>query len=113
MNCGFGANACQSFAPQDCTWDPRTPQINTDDVYHSDPFNEFRGPDDRRYAWCPISDRNQAMIVDRDWNTATYILVRQWNTDVTYALDDGSGGNAAYQLELPLKYFLNAYGSNN
>jgi hypothetical protein len=113
MNCGFGPNACQSFAPEDCTWDPRTPQINSDDVYHSDPFNEFRGPDDRRYAWCPITDRNQAMIVDRDWNTATYILVRQWNTDVTYALDDGSGGNAAYQLELPLKYFLNAYGSNN
>ena len=53
------------------------------------------------------------MIVDRDWNTATYILVRTWNTDVTYALDDGSGGNAAYQLELPLKYFLNAYQSYN
>jgi hypothetical protein len=96
-----------------CTWDPRMPQLTPDDIYHSDPFNEFRGPDNRRYAWCPISDRNQLMLVDRDWNTATYVIVRNWNSDVTYNLDDGSGGNFAYQLELPLKYFLNAYQAYN
>ncbi len=113
QNCGIGgANVCVSWN-DDCTWDPRTPQINADDVFHSDPFNEFRGPDNRRYAWCPITDRNQQMVVDRDWNTATYILVRTWNTDVTYDLDDGSGGNAAYQLELPLKYYINSYNQYN
>jgi hypothetical protein len=114
QNCGYGGpNVCQSFSPQTCTWDPRMKQINTEDVYHSDAFNEFRGPDNRRYAWCPITDRNQALLVDRDWNTATYILVRQWNTDVTYAEDDGSGGNAAYQKELPLKYYINSYWAYN
>ena len=51
------------------------------------------------------------MLVDRDANTATYVIVRNWNSDVTFNQDDGSGG--AYQLELPLKYFLNAYNTYN
>jgi hypothetical protein len=116
QSCGYGGPGiivCNSFAPQDCTWDPRTRQVNVDDIYHSTSFNEFRGPDNRRYAWCPITDRNQILLVDRDWNTATYVMVLAWNSDVTYAQDDGSGGNAAYQLELPLKYFINAYWTYN
>ncbi len=116
-NCGNlgtpGIIPCTTFNLAACTWDPRMPQLGTADVYHSDPFNEFRGPDSRRYAWCPITDRNQLMVVDRDWNTATYVMVRAWNSDVTYNLDDGSGGNQAYQLELRLKYFLNAYEAYN
>jgi hypothetical protein len=113
-NCGFGvAGTCQSYQLEKCTWDPRTPQINSDDIYHSSNVNEFRGPDNRRYSWAPISDRNQQMLVDRDWNTATYVIILNWNSDVTAGQDDGSGGNAAYQLELPLKYFLNAYGQYN
>jgi hypothetical protein len=107
----WGFMGCSSDALAACPWDPRQTQNNPNQVYQSDPYNEFRGPDNRRYAWAPITDRNQILLVDRDWNTATYIIVRNWNTDVTFAQDDGSGG--AYQLELPMKYFLNAYDSYN
>jgi hypothetical protein len=111
-NCStVGVPACTSTNLSACTWDPRQPQVDSKDVYHSDAFNEFRGPDDRRYAWCPITDRNQIMLVDRDWNTASYVIVRNWNSDVTFNQDDGSEG--AYQKELPLKYFLNAYNAYN
>jgi hypothetical protein len=111
-NCStVGVPACTSTNLSGCTWDPRKPQLDPSDVYHSDPFNQFRGPDDRRWAWLPIADRNQLMLVDRDWNTASYVIVLNWNSDVTYNQDDGSEG--AYQLELPLKYFLNAYTAYN
>jgi hypothetical protein len=112
QNCGIGQGlVCTTTNLQGCTWDPRQPQINSNDVYHSDPYNEFRGPDNRRYAWAPIKDRNQILLVDRDTNTATYVVVRNWNTDVTYQMDDGSG--PAYFFELPMKYFLNAYNAYN
>jgi hypothetical protein len=111
QNCGLGVNQCSTTNLAACTWDPRQAQVNSNDVYHSDPYNEFRGPDNRRYAWAPIKDRNQILLVDRDVNTATYIVVRNWNTDVTYEQDDGSG--PAYNLELPMKYFLDAYNANN
>jgi hypothetical protein len=111
QNCGIGVNPCTTTSLAACTWDPRQPQVNSDDIYHSDPYNEFRGPDNRRYAWALIKDRLQILLVDRDVNTATYVVVRNWNTDVTYQMDDGSG--PAYQLELPMKYFLNAYNANN
>jgi hypothetical protein len=94
-----------------CTWDPRQQQTGPNDIYHANSFGEFRGPDARRYAFAFIHDRNQYLLVDRDTNTATYVIVRAWNTDVTDLQDDGSGG--AYQLEQPMKYYLNAYNYYN
>jgi hypothetical protein len=111
QNCGPGVSPCSTTQLAACTWDPRQHQTNSEDVYHSDSYNEFRGPDNRRYAWALIKDRLQILLVDRDVNTATYVVVRNWNTDVTYQMDDGSG--PAYSLELPMKYFLDAYNANN
>jgi hypothetical protein len=91
----------------DCVWDPRVPQVDAMDSYHSDNFNEFRGPDGRRYAWSKLRDRNQIVMVDRDRNTASYVTIRNYNQLVVASQDDGSSG--AYQLELPIKYTLDSF----
>jgi len=105
---------CSESTPDEldaCAWDPRTPQLNANDIYHSDPYNEFRGPDNRRYAWASIADRNQIVVVDRDRNTASYITIRNYNQDVVTSQDDGSQG--AYYLELPIKYTIDSFDAYN
>ncbi len=94
-----------------CTWDPRAPAVDANDQYHSDNYNEFRGPDGRRYSWTYLRDRNQIVMVDRDRNTASYVTLRNYNQLVIASQDDGSGG--AYQLELPIKYTLDAFNAYN
>jgi hypothetical protein len=94
-----------------CLWDPRVPQVDSNDIYHSDNYNEFRGPDGRRYAWSFLHDRNQIVLVDRDRNTASYVTIRNYNQLVIASQDDGSSG--AYQLELPIKYTLDAFDTYN
>ncbi len=87
-----------------CMWDPRIPNVNDNDQYHSDDYNEFRGPDGRRYSWAWIADRNQIVVVDRDRNVASYVTLRNYNTDIVATHDDGSSG--AYGLQLPIKYTM-------
>jgi hypothetical protein len=94
-----------------CAWDPRVPQENADDQYHSDPYNNFRGPDGRRYAWTYLRDRNTIYLVDRDRNVASYVTVQNYNADVYAQHDDGSSG--AYYLELPIKYTFDYFGQYN
>ena len=94
-----------------CMWDPRQPQVDSNDQYHSDVYNEFRGPDGRRYAWSFLRDRNQIVVVDRDRNTASYVTVRNYNQDVIASQDDGTAG--AYYYELPIKYTLDYFDYYN
>jgi len=103
---------CISGQPLDsCQWDPRVPQVDGNDQYHADNYNEFRGPDQRRYAFATLTDRNQIVVVDRDRNTASYVTVRNYNQLVIASQDDGSSG--AFQLELPIKYTLDFFDQYN
>jgi hypothetical protein len=106
-----------------CTYDPTIRRRNdttaANDIHHSDLFNEFVGPDNRRYSWAYLKDRNTWVVVDRDRNTASYQIIRTYNQDVINQEDDGAFPGGAYQFELQLKYFLdyfvqfNGYQQNN
>ena len=98
-----------------CTYDPRVPQLNSSDVGHSDDYNEFVGPDHRRYIWVYYADRNAWIVADRDRNTATYVVMRAYTADVIHGEADGTGqdGLAPYSDLLPIKYFLDSYQQFN
>jgi hypothetical protein len=104
---------CVQGQPLDsCAWDPRIAQTDSNDVYHSDAYNDFRGPDDRRYVWTYLPDQNVYYLVDRDRNIASYVTMINYNADVYAQHDDGDSG--AYYLELPIKYtfgYFNQYNS--
>ena len=96
-----------------CTYDPRAPIA---DVYHANSFNEFVGPDHRRWTFAYIIDRNQWVVVDQDRNTVSYLLVRQYNADVVNAQNDGSASSdfgGPYNELLPLKYLLDSFRQYN
>ena len=96
-----------------CTYDPRQPVL---DVYHANSFNEFIGPDHRRWTFAYIQDRNQWVVVDQDRNTVSYLLVRQYNADVVNAQNDGSASSdfgGPYSELLPLKYLLDSFRQYN
>jgi hypothetical protein len=115
QNNGYQLNAtvfagCTQDQPLDaCTWDPRIPQTDPSDQYHSDPQNNFRGPDERRYEWTYIRDRNTIYVVDRDRNIASYINLNNYNADVYAQHDDGNSG--AYSLELTIDYTFDYFNS--
>ena len=104
-------DTCDTLAH--CTYDPQLPQQGTGDVYHSDTFNEFIGPDLRRWSWAYIASRNQWIAVDRDRNIASYVIIRQYNQDIVNQQDDGNFPGGAYGDELELKYFLDAFTQYN
>jgi len=97
---------------EDCTYDPSIPRDGSSDIHHSDDYNEFVGPDNRRWAWAYIQDRNTWVAVDRDRNTAAYIIVHAFNADVKHGEDDGNT-NDAYGFQLPMKYFLDSFNQYN
>jgi hypothetical protein len=107
------------FAPFTCTdvstcpYDPRFKQASPNDVNHSDGYNEFLGPDNRRYAWIFVQDRNQWVVVDRDRNTASYLIVRQYNTDVIKLESDGNFGANVYGDLIQVKYFMDLFQQYN
>jgi len=86
-----------------CLYDPRP---------LSDDYNELIGPDQTYWAWAYIPDRNEYVAVQKYVNTASYVIVRAYNNDIVFNLDDGSTGNA-YGVELPMKYFLDAFDQYN
>lgn len=89
---------CDAF--DTCLYDPRN---------HSDSHHEFIAPDKRVYIWSFVPDRNQYIAVQKDRNTASYVIVRSFNDDVVNQLDDGSYPGNAYGLELPMKYFMDSF----
>ena len=95
-----------------CPYDPRVKQARTTDVNHSDGYNEFLGPDNRRYAWIFVQDRNQCVVVDRDRNTAAYLIVRQYNTDVINLESDGNSLDVYGDLR-QVKYFMDLFQQYN
>ena len=103
---------CPTDVVDTCTYDP-TIRSTPDDpqaAFHSDPFQQFIGPDNRRWIWVYLQDMNRWIVADRDRNVATYVMMYNYTSDVIYGEDDGYGG--AYSVELPLKYFLNYYQTN-
>jgi Met-zincin len=89
---------CDTFAQ--CTYDPRP---------LSDTHNEFFGPDLRKWIWAYIADRNQWVAVQKERNTASYVIVRNYTDDVIYQLDDGGFPGGAYNTQLPMKFFLDSF----
>jgi len=96
-----------------CNYDPTHPRAFPSDTFFSDSYNEFVGPDGRRYAWSYLADRNTWVVVDRDRNTASYLIVRTYNADVIHAEDDGNIPGLAFTYQLPLKYFLDTFAQYN
>jgi hypothetical protein len=107
----FDYDNCDTLA--DCQYDPQLPQKSQTDIYHSDTFNEFIGPDLRRWTWAYIASRNQWIAVDRDRNIASYLIIRDYNQDLVNQQDDGNFPGGAYGYELELKYFLDAFTQYN
>lgn len=105
------AGCVQGEPLNNCVWDPRISQVDGNDQYHSDNYNEFRGPNGRRYAWAMIADRDQIVVVDRDRNVASYVTIRNYNTDIVATHDDGYSG--AYGYELPIKYTIGYFLNYN
>jgi hypothetical protein len=93
-------------------FDPRTARGYAVDTFYSDPFNQFLGPDGRRYIWANIADRNTWMIADVDRNTATYVAMYNYTTDVIQEKDDGNYGGAAFSDVLQLKYYADYFNAS-
>jgi len=98
----FPGNNCGSI--DTCTYDPRP---------LSDTHNEFLGPDKRLWSWAYIPDRNQFVAVQKERNSASYVIVRNYNDDVVFQLDDGMFPGGAYSAELPMKFYLDAFTTYN
>jgi hypothetical protein len=108
VNHKFGCTSIDS-----CAYDPTIRRPRQDIETQSDIYNEFIGPDGRVYAWAYITDRNTWLFVDKDRNTATYKMVRDYNTNVIRGEDDGVFPGQAYAQQLPLKYYLDAFAQFN
>lgn len=93
---------CDTVA--NCTYDPRP---------LSDTHNEFIGPDLREWIWAYIADRNTWVAVQKQRNTASYVIVRNYTDDVIYQQDDGAYPGGAYNAQLPMKYFLDSFNYFN
>ncbi len=95
---------CPTFDAPTCTYDPRT---------LSDTHNQFFGPDDKEWIWAYVPDRNQWVVAQKEYNTATYVVVRNYTDDVVFQLDDGNEPGHAFGAELPMKYFLDYFQAAN
>jgi hypothetical protein len=93
-----GDQSCLDF--DTCKFDPRP---------LSDSHNEFFGPDKRKWIWAYIPDRNQYVAVQKERNTASYVITRNYNDYFVYQLDDGAFPGGVYGAELPMKFFLDAF----
>jgi len=87
-----------------CLYDPRP---------LSDQHNELMGPDKRKWIWAYIPDRNEYLALQKEVNTASYIIVRAYNDDVVFNLDDGAFPGGAFGAELPMKYYLDSFAQFN
>lgn len=90
-----------------CEYDPtlkRGAQQEKD--YLSDDYNEFKGPDEHRWTWMKIHDRNQWVFADKDRNTAMYKIIRDYNVAVIKAEEES---DTAYAYLKPIKYTVDAF----
>jgi hypothetical protein len=91
---------CPTSVASTCTYDPRP---------ISDTHNQFLGPDGRIWIWALIPDRNQIVVAQKETNIASYVIIRNYTDDVISQQDDGAFPGAAWQDELPMKYFMDSY----
>jgi hypothetical protein len=101
---------CSSLAT--CNYDPRNPQAYPEDTFYSNQYNQFLGPDGRRWIWAYLQDRNEWVVADQDRNVSTYPTMYNYTTDVIFEQDDGNinpVSPGAYGLELQLKYMFDYY----
>jgi hypothetical protein len=89
-----------------CPYDPRGAQ-------YSDQHNQFFGPDKRYWIWAYVPDRNEYVAVQKERNTASYLVVYNYNDFYVYQLDDGSFPGGVYGAELPMKYYLDSFNQFN
>jgi hypothetical protein len=105
---GCGPDATPGAYGGTCKYDPR---IKRDDTtqYESDLYHEFDTPEQEFHhlSWMFIKDRNQWIFADQQRNTATYKLLRDYNTKVT-ATSDPEAANLA-QYEEPIRYSVDAF----
>ena len=87
-----------------CTYDPRP---------LSDTHNQFFGPDNTIWIWAYIRDRNEWVAAQKEYNTASYVIIRNYTDDVIFQLDDGNQPGGAFNAELPMKYFLDSFNQYN
>lgn len=98
---------CSTF--QTCTWNPMEPQQTSLDIGHSNAITQtFTGPDNRRWAWVFLQDRNQWFVVDQDRNPSAYFQVYTYNQDVNTNYDDGNFGPIMLYDE-KIKFMIDAY----
>jgi hypothetical protein len=69
-----------SFAPS-CLYDPRAPRQYPSQTHQSDAFNEFVGPDGNRYIWATLPG-GTALFCDRDRDSATYVVMRRYTSEL-------------------------------
>jgi hypothetical protein len=107
-NAGNGSNeGCSNLAT--CAYNPMLPQQSPQDIGHSNPATQtFIGPDNRRWAWVYLADRNQYLFVDQDRNPSSYFQVYQYNTDVNTNYCDGNNC-PVYTYQGNIKYMMDAY----
>ncbi len=112
QNCDENGQNCQPCTSLDnCTWDPRIPQVKGSQLTQSDRYNRFQGPDGRTYIWMYMVSRNEWLLADKDRNVAMYTLILNWSTDVVNSEDDGytTIPASAIQLELKIRYAIDAF----
>lgn len=79
-----------------CLYDPR----NFDDNLQT-----LTLPDGHNWVWMYIPDRNQWVAAERDRNPVTYRRIR----DYTTTLSQGRGSSELYNLERPIKFYVDAF----
>jgi hypothetical protein len=98
---------CSTFTT--CTYNPMTPQQSALDIGHSNSATQaFIGPDNRRWVWVYLNDRNLWFVVDQDRNPSSYYQVYTYNQDVNTVYDDGNIG-AVYTYDEKIKFMIDAY----
>jgi hypothetical protein len=99
---------CSTFAT--CTYNPMAPQQTGLDIGHSNPITQsFIGPDNRRWAWVYLNDRNVWFAVDQDRNPSAYFQVYTYNQDVNTQYDDGNIPGNVYLYQEKIKFMVDAY----
>ena len=104
-----GNEGCSSLAT--CTYNPMLPQQSIVDIGHSNPTTgAFVGPDDRRWVWMYIPDRNVWVFADQDENPSLYFQIYTYNKDLNTSFCDGN--NCPIFKELArIEYMIDAYGA--
>jgi hypothetical protein len=83
-------------AGKPCTYDPRE---------FDDSLQTVTLPDGHTWVWIYLPDRNMWIASERDRNPVMYRRMR----DYTTTLAQGRGSNDLYNLERPLKFYVDAF----